>query len=549
MKSRIGFYSALPVGLFYIGFLVYAFLVQLTPFGDRYRRIGSKVKVPITINGERGIFFDRNGNPLAVNVPSIELYKTEKTLSKSTISLLMNSNKKNVDLYTKNIYNNKPYSKIATFKFYHDTIQEFSKSKEVIQRFGTGRYYIYGEAFAPLLGCLGEDEMPLGGLELTLNDYIKGKPGVIYYLRDAIGNYSKLNEKNDIPAKPGKSAILTINATLQEYCYEVLKKRIEETSAEKGFVIVTNPQTGEILALASYPANDPNKKIPSKNLAVEDPFEPGSTFKLVTYVSALENKEIFLDDSIDAENGKFKVANHTIYDEHPHSILSIREAFAYSSNVVAAKIGLKLGAYKLFKTAQKFGFGCPTGINLPGESSPSLLKPSKWSMSRTANFAYGYGVMVNGIQMAMAYGAVANGGYLLMPKIIKNGKPIVVRKVMSEGLADTLKEMLREVVKSGTGKKADIPGIEICGKTGTAKRLDPATGSYSSNAMTSSFIGFFPKDNPKYLIYIVIFDPKGPLYARYGGEVAAPLFRRIAEFLVGGENAVVRAGARSENSR
>uniref|UniRef100_A0A7V3ZY07 Penicillin-binding protein 2 n=1 Tax=candidate division WOR-3 bacterium TaxID=2052148 RepID=A0A7V3ZY07_UNCW3 len=539
MKVRTFFLNIILISV-YIFYAVYVFLFQTTPLGSKYRELGTEQSlITLPLQGERGIIYDRNGNPLAVNVPTLEIYKVKPSLTTNTIKSLLKYKSNGAQIFMSKLQNGINHTKVAEFKFRSTLLDEFRKSEEIFQRIVNERYYPYGEVLAPVIGCVGEDENPLGGLELVLDPYIRGKPGKIIFIRDALGNLVALSKNQDIDPERGKSIVTTINLALQEFCYHALKRRIQETGASRGFVIVTNPQTGEILTMAVYPSKNPNEKIPTKNLAIEDPYEPGSTFKLITYASALENKILKLSDTINTENGKFYFYNHLITDEHPSIKLTVREAFAYSSNIAAAKIGIMLGAQKLYRTAQKFGIGCPSGINLPGESAPPILKPSKWGNLRLANFSYGYGVMVNGVQMAMAYGAVANGGLLLLPKIIKDGKPVIIRRAISKELADTLKEMMRDVVLYGTGKKADVYGLEVCGKTGTAKTLDTTTGTYTSNAMISSFIGFFPKDNPKYLIYVVIFEPKGPIYVRYGGEVAAPLFREIANFIAGGKNATV----------
>ncbi|HOK22847.1 MAG: penicillin-binding protein 2 [Candidatus Hydrothermia bacterium] len=545
MKLRITAGHILVL-VFYGIMIVILFLFQITPHGEPFRELGRMQTIlPFTIQGERGTIFDRNGNPLALNVPYLKIYKSTARLSPSVVNTLLRQRDDQSELNLYAIKNGKIHTKIASFKFRSETIKDLERSNEVVQKIVGDRYYPYGEVTAPVIGCIGEDENPLGGLELIMDPIVRGKPGKILYLRDARGNLIKLNEDMDEDPKPGNPVTTTICLSLQEFCYYALKERVEEVGASRGFVIVTDPETGEILALTSYPSSNPNKKIPAKNIAVEDPYEPGSTFKLVTYTCALENKIVELDDTINTENGKYNLAGHLVVDEHAESLLTVRDAFTFSSNIAAAKIGLKLGPEKLFRTAQKFGIGCPSGINLGGESAPAMKKPSTWGTLRTANIAYGYGVMVNGIQMAMAYGAVANGGFLLTPRILKNGKRIVVRRAVSEEVADTLKEMLYDVVERGTGKKAKVPGIEICGKTGTAKAIDLSMGKYSSDAIISSFIGFFPKDNPKYLVYTVIFGPKGPAHARYGGEVAAPLFKRIAEFIMRGNDAIVKVGTRT----
>ncbi len=528
-------------------FAISTILLQSTPLGQKYRSEGKKqAMLVLSIEGERGLFFDRNGNPLTLNVPYLKVYKTCEKLRPSTIKTLYREADQFSEIYSKNITNPRPNLKVAVYKFREDIIPglgENGKEREIFQKIIGDRYYPYGEILASVIGTIGEDENPLGGLEYALDKIIRGKPGKIIYFRDAIGNLIKLRSDDEEP-QGGRNVVTTISLPLQEFCYYALKRRIIEVGAKRGFVVVTDPQGGDILAMVSYPSNDPNQKQPSKNIPIEDPYEPGSTFKLITYACALENKLLSTSDTIDTQKGKLQVGNFIITDEHPEEKMSVLDAFVHSSNVAAAKVALTLGPEKLYNTARKFGFGAPTGILLPGESAPSLKKPSMWNTALTANFGYGYGVMVNGIQMAMAYGAVANGGFLLAPKIIKSDKKIIVRKVLDKDICDTLKEMMFQVVEKGTGKKAKIKGVDICGKTGTAKSLDPKTGKYTSDAMVSSFIGFFPKDNPKYLIYIVIFEPKGPLYARFGGEVAAPLFREIAEFILEGKDAIVRVSGK-----
>ena len=389
-------------------------------------------------------------------------------------------------------------------------------------------------AYRSLVGIVGMEGHGLSGVEYALDSLIlAGKHGYRYAYRTADG---RLMFGVDLPQNPpvdGGDIWLTIDADIQAFCYEQLKMWVESHDALHGMVIVADPNTGELLAVVNYPDNG--------DYAVTDPYEPGSTFKIVAHSYAYEHKIIHPEDSIDTGEGFIDFKKHRIRDVHPLGKITWRDALVHSSNVATSKLALKLGAHALVDQALKFGFLAPTGVILSGESySPPRDSIAGWDSVTVAGFSIGQGLLVNGIQMVMAYSAIANGGYLLMPKLIrayeKDGKivktpsRIVVRKVLNRSTDSLLTEILVEVVDSGTGRLARVPNVKVAGKTGTAQKFDKKTGRYSWTRVTGSFIGFFPADEPKYIVYVVIDEPhKG---SSYGGYIAAPLFRKIALWLL-----------------
>ncbi len=484
----------------------------------------SKIKVP----ARRGEIFDRRGHALALNVPGLIVYQVADSVDRP--DLLEKWDIKPLD--------GLPEGRFAYLIAYDVPMEAYNDLKKVrgirIDNFWS-REYPYGRIMLSLIGTVNRSGMGTRGVESSLNDYLYGKPGYLYVYRTAD---RKLMFGADLPQQPpqnGYNFYLTIDADVQEFAYRELSKWVIKHGAKHGLVIVADPMTGEILAIANYPPSD------FKDYAVKDPYEPGSTFKIVAYTYAYENKLINPSDSVSTGEGYIDLQKHRIRDVHPLGTITWKDALVYSSNVATSKLSLKIGKYNLAREALKFGFASRSGIMLPGEAFKGALnlKVSTWDSVTTAGFSIGQGILVNGIQMVMAYSAIANGGYLLMPKLIrgyeKDGEfvrtpdRIVIRKVMKRSTSELLTSILTEVVDSGTGKLARIKGIRVAGKTGTAQKFDSRTGKYSWNRVTSSFIGFLPAESPEYIIYVVIDEPSG---VGYGGYVAAPLFRKIALFLL-----------------
>ena len=384
-------------------------------------------------------------------------------------------------------------------------------------------------------------------MENKYDDILKGKPEKLSLLRDAKGKKIFVHVSSD-EAKKDESVnlVLTIDSRIQYLVETHLKEAVVSKGAKGGIAIVMDPKTGEVLAMANETGFNPNNingLTPEKwrNRAVTDYFDPGSTFKPFLVAGALEEKIIKESDKFFCENGNYKIANRVIHEANrqSHGQLSVRDILKYSSNIGSVKIAQKLGKEKFHQYIDNFGFGIKTGIDLPGES-PGLVRPvKKWTKVDTATIAFGQGVSVTAIQMIAAMSAIANGGVLMKPYIlrsvtdknnvlIKMYNPTVVRKVVSVETAKRLTNMLTEVVGSadGTGKNANIVNVAVAGKTGTSQKFDFSRGVYSSEKVRTSFMGFFPADNPQVAILVILDEPQRD---KWGGVAAAPVFKSIGE--------------------
>jgi cell division protein FtsI/penicillin-binding protein 2 len=407
------------------------------------------------------------------------------------------------------------------------------------------REYPYKEVCAPLIGFVGEDGKGLEGIEYYYDKILSGEKGYEFLYRTRNGKLISLPDLKAKNAKPGKDIVLTIDMDIQEIAYRNLVELIKFYNGERGFVIIMNPKNGEILSLASYPSYDPYK-IPSpfssdyRCLPVTYLYEPGSVFKIVTYATFIKEKKYENIYKVDITPGSLIIKGIEIHD--PENLLrktyivSPEEVIIYSSNIGISKLAQTLPSKKLYETALLMGFGIKTGIDFPGEETGKLKDYKEWDEIYKCTFSFGQGIFVNGIQIALAYAQIANGGYLLQPYILKeiiDGKnvkfkssPKIIRKVFNEEELKIIKNTLKRVVEEGSGIRAKFANISICGKTGTAEKYDPNTGDYNPNKVTMSFIGFFPEENPKYLIYVLIDEPKK---GRFASEVVVPLWKKIAK--------------------
>ena len=400
------------------------------------------------------------------------------------------------------------------------------------------RYYPNGSLAAHVLGYVGLDGKGLGGVEQFYNAKISGEAGHLLVEKDA---YGKAYESYEIASKPGQSVILTIDQTIQYQAEQALQAAVQRSHAKSGTVIVLDPRSGEILALANAPTFDPNKVSEAKpetrsNWALQNIYEPGSTFKVVAFSAALEKKLVNINDHIDCQMGAITVAGRVVHDHHPFGSLTIPEALAKSSNVAAIKLGMRVGDPTMYDYIKRFGFGSKTGIELPGETNGILRKVERWQPSSIGSIAIGQEVGVTPVQMVAAFGALANDGVRIAPHLIREvrdaGGNVVYRaqpeqrRVISAETAIALRGMLEGVTLNGTAKKAQLDGYSAAGKTGTAQKIDPKTKAYSSTKFVGSFVGFAPVSNPQVVIIVVIDEPAG---AYHGGDVAAPVFREVAE--------------------
>jgi cell division protein FtsI (penicillin-binding protein 3) len=402
------------------------------------------------------------------------------------------------------------------------------------------RFYPNRELAAQVLGFEGVDG-GLEGIERAWDEALAGTPGKAIVGRDALGRDMVVPHVLTPPA-PGHGVMLTIDKTIQYLAEREIDAVYRRTRARAAMAIAMDPRTGDILALAIRPTFNPNAffDVPSKevwrNRAVTDPFEPGSTFKVILAAAALEEGVVRPEDPIYAENGKLTIARTVIHDWKKFGWLTFAEVLQNSSNVGSMKVGLSLGRDRYYKYMTAFGFGAPTGVGLAGESRGLLREPQRWSLLSLPVMSIGQEVSVTALQMVAAFGAVANGGTLMQPRLVKaefdaDGRetrrfePRAVRQVISAKTATTLTRMLTRVVDEGTGHLAALPGYEVGGKTGTAQKLDPRTRRYSRAPGVLSFAGFVPADNPRLVMLVMLDEPKNE---KWGSEAAAPVFAAIA---------------------
>ncbi|MCA1568045.1 MAG: transpeptidase family protein [Acidobacteria bacterium] len=400
------------------------------------------------------------------------------------------------------------------------------------------RYYPNGALAAHVLGYVGTDDEGLAGIELYQNASLGGEAGKTVFDKDA---RHKAFNSFEVEAQPGQSIVLTIDQNIQYQAERAVAEAMEQTRAKSATALVLEPRTGEILALVNAPTFDPNgaRKISEelrKNQALQNIYEPGSTFKIVAYSAAIEEKLARPTDMIDCQMGSINLLGRTIRDTHAYGTLTVTEALAKSSNVAAIKLGLRVGKERMYDYMRRFGFGERTGIELKGETRGIVRKPENWHPSSMGSVAIGQEVGVTPIQMAAAFATIANDGVRVAPHLVRevrdaNGQAVQrtapeTHRVLSAETARTLRPMLESVTVSGTAKLAQLDGYTAAGKTGTAQKIDPATRAYSKTKYVASFAGFAPIENPAVVIIVVLDEPAG---SYYGGTVAAPVFRAIAE--------------------
>src|SRR5438270_13970476 len=400
------------------------------------------------------------------------------------------------------------------------------------------RYYPNDSLAAHVLGFVGTDEIGLSGVEQSYNEKIRGESGKVYLEMD---RDRRAFESYEVQPQPGQTVVLTIDQVIQYRTEQALSAAVERTHAKSGTAIVMDPRTGEILALANAPTFDPNqaaKVSPEEraNGALQSIYEPGSTFKIVAYSAAIEKGLVKPDDKIDCQMGQITVAGRLIHDGHPYGIVTVADALAKSSNVGAIKLGLMVGNESMYEYMKRLGFGSRTGVDLAGESPGILRALNRWQPSSIGSLAIGQEVGVTPLQMATAYSVLANGGTLVKPHLLRElrapdgtvlfqAKP-ETRPALKAETTEALRSMFEGVTLRGTAKKAQLEGYTAAGKTGTAQKVDPKTHTYSATKFIGSFVGSGPVSNPAVVIIVVIDEPQG---AYHGGDIAAPVFREIAE--------------------
>jgi len=408
------------------------------------------------------------------------------------------------------------------------------------------RLYHYDDLAGPLLGFTNVDNRGISGLELELDEEVRGTDGSMVMQRDGLGRARPSADYSRVEPINGHDVTLTLDLTYQAIVEEELKRGVAANKADGGLAVMMNPKTGEILALSIVPSLNPNdfarhERGAARNRVATDLFEPGSVFKIVTAAAAYEYKLVEPDTKFNAEHGMWKIplggrAFRLIKDAHEHDVLSFQEAIEVSSNIVMAKVSKYIGAERFYRQARDFGFGIPTGIELPGEQGGKLKKPFEWSGTTLQTMSYGYEVAVTPLQILQAYAAVANRGMLMKPYIVSEVRssdgtvvrqqhPQKIRNIISERTSELLTRAFEGATERGTAKDVKISGVRLAGKTGTSRKY--IDGKYSTDSYTASFVGYFPVEDPQVACLVMMDNPRARGY--YGGITSGPVFRAIAE--------------------
>lgn len=503
------------------------------------------------LESSRGIIYDRNLACLAINQPVISIgVDLRKMLNPKRAAMKLSQYVKKSE---RKLF--KEFSSSRSFVWLVREVDEKLADSIMAEKVPgvyiikeSKRFYPHKHVAAQLVGFTGIDEQGLSGVELTYDTELQGKSGKVFIQQDAFGvKQSNVNFNGQQP-QAGKDVVLTINATYQSIVEEELRQSVHAFGADGGIVVMLNPQNGEILSLACEPGFDANKArtcAPDlwRNRTVTDVFEPGSTYKIVLMSAIIQEGIKNLNDEIFCENGRYEILSQVVRDHKGYGKLALGDVLINSSNIGMGKLSKKIDPNIFYKYARDFGFGNLTNIELGGEIAGELKHPVDWSDFTSIAMAMGYEVAVSPIQLAMAYAAVANGGKLLKPQIVsqvgenvkavQQVKPAVIRQVLTPGTAKIMRDLLQQVVERGTATKAKIEGLPICGKTGTARKYAMEARSYSSSEFLASFVGFYPANNPEILICTMIDNPRTTYW---GGEVAAPTFKRIVQRLINLEN-------------
>lgn len=505
----------------------------------------------------RGTIYDRNGRMLAISIPVKTLYADPEEIedtaraSRAIAKAVGGKAGEILTLLNQAKSAGKRFLPLAK-KLDEDTVKKVNRTlfdpeaKKADEPNFTGlhwsedlkRSYPHGSLAAQVVGFANANDDGMGGVEQSQDENLRGAVIKKLQERDRLG---RVYDETVFEREPPKDVVLTLNSTYQYFADEALERGVKTANAKSGMVVVLDPKNGEILALANYPSFDPasigSAGTDLANHAIQSVYSPGSVFKLITYGAALEKKLIRPDDEVDAGNGTIDVAGHVFKDSHHVGRVTYAQALAHSSNVCAIKTSLRVGKTDFYSLLQKMGFGSRTGVELPAETAGIVRSPDRWNGDSLASMSIGYEIGVTALQMANAFATIANDGVKNQPHIIKeirdsDGNILSAAEpqqtpVVSAETAESLRTMLRQVVLTGTGRRAQLDGFSSAGKTGTAWKFDAKTKRVDPSKYISSFIGFAPVDDPQFVIAVVMDEPK--VGARDGGTVSAPVFRELAE--------------------
>ncbi|MFZ9641930.1 MAG: peptidoglycan D,D-transpeptidase FtsI family protein [Candidatus Methylopumilus sp.] len=484
----------------------------------------------MTLYAHRGMITDRNGEPLAISSPveSIWANPADAQASQEQVGKLAQLLELKVaDISAKLANQNRDfiYLKRRISPELANHVMALNIPGVYMQR-EYKRFYPAGEVTAHLVGYTGSDENGLEGFELQYQNWLSGKSGSRHVVKDRQGHIVDDLEAVKLP-QDGRDLVVSIDRKIQYLAYRELAKAVEENKAKAGAAIVLNAKTGVILAMVNLPAYNPNNPIKditkSRNRAIIDLFEPGSTMKPMTIAAALETGKYTANTKIDTTPGSYKIGTATVHDSHPNGVLSVSQVIQKSSNVGAAKIALSLEPQYMWGVFNQLGFGTISHVNFPGEASGKLRNYKTWHQIEQATISYGNGISVTLLQLARAYTVFANDGELRPVTLLKSKDMPVGQQIFSRATALSVRDMLETVVQpGGTAPKAQVMGYRVAGKTGTAHK--PGIGGYQDKYI-SSFVGMAPASNPRLIIAVMIDEPSNGQY--YGGAVAAPVFSAV----------------------
>ena len=522
------------------GRLVY---LQIFRYGSFVKQAEHQQQREIPLSAKRGVIYDRAGHELAMSVlvDSAFAVPTEVKDLPTAVSLITRITGEDHNVVLADCRNHKTFCWVAR-KADDETIERIKSLNLQGIHFQKEpkRFYPARDLAAQVVGTVGMEDSGQSGIEHAFDDELRGRAGKMFISVDARRQWFSDVEKQP---EPGDNLVLTIDKNIQYIAEKELDQAIHDTQAISGTVIVENPHTGEILALANRPTFNPNRRkeiTPNAltNRAVSYVYEPGSTFKLVTISAALEEKLTNPDEVFDCQMGSIVYNGMRIRDSKPHGLLPVWGVLAESSDVGSIKIALRLGEDRYYKYIRAFGFGQQTGIELPGETRGLTKPPSRWSKVSIAAISIGQEIGISPLQLAGLVSTFANDGVWVAPRIVAGkvepqGTPQTVafhpaasRRVISSYTAAEMRSMMQKVVLEGTGRKAILEGYTSAGKTGTGQKVDPATGAYSKTKYVGSFAGFAPLNNPQIVVAVILDSAVGP---HQGGQVAAPVFRRVAQ--------------------
>ncbi len=517
--------------------------LQIFRYGDFQQRAEHQQQRSINVSAKRGIIYDRQGRELAmsIQVDSAFAVPTEIPDLPNTISLITRITGDDARMVLADCRAHKTFCWVAR-KGNAETIDRIRSLNLQGIHFQkeSKRFYPKRELAAQVLGYVGTDDSGLSGIEREYNDQLQGKPGKMLISVDARKKWFGRIEKEP---ESGDNVVLTIDEKIQYIAERELEQAIKDTHSIAGTVIVENPHTGEILALANRPTFNPNVKKEIriealKNRAVSDIYEPGSTFKLVTIAGALQEKLTRPEELFDCQMGSIVINGMRIRDSKPHGVLTVADVLAESSDVGSVKIALRLGEDRFYNYIRAFGCGQQTGIELPGETRGMTKPVNRWSKVSIGAISIGQEIGVSAVQLAALASTFANDGVRVAPRIVatttvpQSGPQMVTfhpqneQRVISPMVAAQMRQMMQRVILHGTGRRANLEGYTSAGKTGTGQKVDPATGSYSRTKYVASFAGFAPINDPAVTVAVILDSAVG---LHQGGQISAPVFQRVSQ--------------------